>query len=261
MENFITFKNANIFFSDIGKGTVVVLLHGFLENSTMWNDIIPEISKRNRIITIDLLGHGKTDCLGYLHPMELFAETLKAVLNHLKIRKYILVGHSLGGYISLALAKMNSTNIKGLCLLNSTSYADSKERISLRKRAIEMAQKNYEPLVKMSVANLFQPKNTVLFKDQIEVVKQQALQTSLQGYIAAQEGMIIRANTNAVLAENSFKKLLIIGKQDPVLSYENSLEEAKKTNTEVVILNGGHMSYIENKLELILALKSFLKNC
>ena len=97
MQKSITFKNANISFSDTGKGSVVVLIHGVLENATMWKNLSPEISKRNRVIAIDLLGHGKTDCLGYVHTMELFAETIAEVLKELRIRKCILVGHSLGG--------------------------------------------------------------------------------------------------------------------------------------------------------------------
>jgi pimeloyl-ACP methyl ester carboxylesterase len=83
----------------------------------------------------------------------------------------------------------------------------------------------------------------------------------LQGYIAANEGMKLRSNTNAVLSENKFKKLLIIGKKDPVLDFETSLEEAKKTNTDVVVFPDGHMSYIENTVELIAVLKEFLKSC
>jgi pimeloyl-ACP methyl ester carboxylesterase len=257
----LNFKNANIFYTDEGKGTAVMMIHGFLENSTMWDKIKPELIKKNRIITVDLLGHGKSDCLGYVHSMELFAETIDAVLKHLRIRKYILVGHSLGGYISLALAKINSTKIKGLCLLNSTSYEDSEERKKLRIRANKMVQNNFENMVKLSISNLFHQKNLAAFKEQIDAVKKEALQTSLQGYIAAQEGMKLRSNSNAVLSENNFKKLLIIGEKDPVLDFQTSLEEAKKTNSELVIFPDGHMSHIENTIELIAVLKEFLKSC
>ena len=159
----LNFKNANIFYTDEGKGTAVMLIHGFLENSTMWDKIKPELIKKNRIITVDLLGHGKSDCLGYVHSMELFAETIDAVLKHLRIRKYILVGHSLGGYISLALAKINFTKIKGLCLLNSTSYEDSEERKKLRIRANKMVQNNFENMVKLSISNLFHQENLAAF--------------------------------------------------------------------------------------------------
>ncbi|PQB03067.1 alpha/beta hydrolase [Polaribacter filamentus] len=257
----LNFKNANIFYTDEGKGTAVVLIHGFLENSTMWDKIKLELIKKNRIITVDLLGHGKSDCLGYVHSMELFAETIDAVLKHLKIRKYILVGHSLGGYISLALAKINSTKIKGICLLNSTSYEDSEERKKLRTRANKMVKNNFENMVKLSISNLFHQENLAAFKNEINTVKKEALQTSLQGYIAAQEGMKLRSNSNAVLSENNFKKLLIIGEKDPVLDFETSLEEAKKTNSELVIFPDGHMSHIENTAKLITVLKDFLRRC
>ena len=107
----LDYKNAAIFYTDSGKGPAVVLIHGFLENTTMWNVIAPELSKRNRVITIDLLGHGKSDCMGYTHSMELFAETINAVLKQLRIRKCTLIGHSLGGYVALAFAENNAKKI------------------------------------------------------------------------------------------------------------------------------------------------------
>jgi pimeloyl-ACP methyl ester carboxylesterase len=261
MQQSISFKNANISFSDIGKGTVVVLIHGFLENSTMWNDIVLHLSKKNRVITIDLPGHGNSDCLGYVHSMELFAETVEAVIKHLRIRKCILVGHSLGGYVALAFAEKNSQKIKGLCLMNSTSNEDSEDRKKLRYRANKMVQQNFENMVRMSVSNLFEPKNLSKFKEEIKVVKEQALKTPVQGYIAANKGMRLRPNRNTVLADNTSKKLLIVGEKDPVLNFEASVQEAKKTNTEIVTFSGGHMSHIENKEELITVLQTFIKGC
>ena len=85
----LEYKKANIFYTDQGKGAAVVLIHGFLENSTMWGKITSELIKKNRVITIDLLGHGKSDCLGYSHSMEVFSETIEAVLKHIRIRKCI----------------------------------------------------------------------------------------------------------------------------------------------------------------------------
>jgi pimeloyl-ACP methyl ester carboxylesterase len=258
MQKSITFKNTNISFTDIGKGSAVVLLHGFLENKTMWNEIAPHLSKKNRIIAIDLLGHGKSDCLGYVHSMDLFAETIEAVLKHLKIRKYFLVGHSLGGYISLALTQRNPSKIKGLCLLNSTSNEDSQERKELRARANKMVQSNFTNMVRMSFINLFEKNSRTAFKEDIDLALQEALQTSVQSYIAANEGMRIRENRNHVLAENTFKKLIIAGKKDPILAVEIAKKEAEKTNTEIIVLNGGHMSHIENKDLLIDVLLKFI---
>ena len=257
----LEYKKANIFYTDQGKGTAIVLIHGFLENATMWDNITPELTKKNRVITIDLLGHGKSDCLGYVHSMELFSETIEAVLKHLKIRKYFLVGHSLGGYISLALSKNNPSKIKGLCLMNSTSNEDSKDRKTLRTRANKMVQNNFETMVKLSVSNLFHQENLLKFKQEIEVVKKEALQTSIQGYIAANEGMKNRPNLNQFLKESSFKKLIITGEKDPVLNFESSKEEAENTNSKLVVFPDGHMSHIENKTLLISTLKNFIKRC
>ena len=261
MQKSLTFKNANISFSDQGKGTAVVLIHGFLENATMWKNVVPEISKRNRVVTIDLLGHGKTDCLGYIHTMELFAEIIAAVLKALRIRKCVLVGHSLGGYIALAFAEKYPQKVKGLCLMNATSNEDTLERKALRLRANKMIANNFRNMVRMSFTNLFGPKSKTIFKEEVGLAVFEALQTPMQGYIAAQEGMQLRANRNHVLTDNSFKKLLIIGKNDPVLDFETSLDEAEKTNSAIVVFQNGHMPHIENKLELSNALKEFMKIC
>ena len=83
----------------------------------------------------------------------------------------------------------------------------------------------------------------------------------MQGYIAAQEGMQLRANRNHVLTDNSFKKLLIISKKDPVLDFKTSLKEAEKTDSAIVVFENGHMPHIENKLALNDALKEFMKIC
>jgi len=261
MQKSISFKKATISFSDIGKGTAVVLLHGFLENTSMWKDVIPQLSKRNRIIAIDLLGHGKSDCLGYVHSMELFAESVAAVLKHLRIRKCVVVGHSLGGYVALAFAEKYPQKIKGICLMNATSIEDDAERKTLRLRANKMIQKNFENMVRMSFTNLFGEKSRSLFKVEIKAALQEALKTPIQGYIAGQEGMRIRPNRTAVLTENNFKKLIIIGEKDPVLDLETSLNEAKKTNSEVLVFPEVHMSHIENAPALNLALTSFVKHC
>ena len=221
----LNYKNASVFYTDTGKGTTIVLLHGFLENASMWNEIASELSKRNRVVTIDLLGHGSSDCLGYVHSMELFAEVLEAVLKQLRIRRLILIGHSLGGYVALSFAERNPQKVKGLCLMNSTSHEDSYERKQLRDRANVMIQKNFTNLVRMSFTNLFSETSRKKYVDQINRALNEALQTSVQGYIAGQEGMKLRPNRNHVLAENNFKKMIIIWKKDPVLEVQKLTEE------------------------------------
>jgi len=259
----LNYKKAAVFYTDTAtsKGTTIVLLHGFLENASMWNEISSELSKRNRIVTIDLLGHGRSDCLGYLHSMELFSETVEAVLKQLRIRKCIVIGHSLGGYVALAFAERNPQKIKGLCLLNATSNEDDQERKQLRTRANMMIQNNFTNMVRMSFTNLFSEVSRVNYADEIKNGLDEALKTSVQGYIAGQEGMKLRPNRNHVLAKNDFKKMIITGRKDPVLDIQKSIEEAEKTNSKLIIFPDGHMSHIENFGKLIIVLKNFIRDC
>ena len=259
----LNYKKAAVFYTDTAtsNGTTIVLLHGFLENASMWNEISSELSKRNRIVTIDLLGHGRSDCLGYLHSMELFSETVEAVLKQLRIRKCIVIGHSLGGYVALAFAERNPQKIKGLCLLNATSNEDDQERKQLGTRANMMIQNNFTNMVRMSFTNLFSEVSRVNYADEIKNGLDEALKTSVQGYIAGQEGMKLRPNRNHVLAKNDFKKMIITGRKDPVLDIQKSIEEAEKTNSKLIIFPDGHMSHIENFAKLIIVLKNFIKDC
>lgn len=258
-QKFITHKNVQLAFSSYGKGNTIVLLHGFLENSTMWRNYIPTLSKRNRVVCIDLLGHGNSECLGYVHSMDEMASAVKSVLNFLKIRKIMLIGHSMGGYVSLAFAEMYPKMIKSICLLNSTAQADNEERKSVRKKAIKMAQINYESLVIMSINNLFTADTRKQFLSEIEDCKKQALKTSVQGYIACTEGMRLRPNREDVLNSLEIKKIHIIGKKDPILNVRSVVEEAKRTNTPIFMLSNGHMSHIENEIELKSILVNFIK--
>ncbi len=255
----IIYKNTAISYSDIGKGSTVVLLHGFLENKTMWKDLAPNLSKKNRVLSIDLLGHGETECLGYVHSMEENAEIVKAVLSHLKIRKAVIIGHSMGGYVALAFAEMFPTTIKGLVLLNSTAKEDSHERKINRARAIKAVKQNYINFVRMSIANLFSENKRDQLKNEIENVKLEALKTPLQGIVASLEGMKIRKDRQFILKETDFSKLLILGKNDGVLLYKDHFSQFIDTNTELISFPEGHMSHIENKDELEKVIDNFLR--
>jgi pimeloyl-ACP methyl ester carboxylesterase len=256
----LLYKNTQISYSDSGKGTAVVLLHGFLENKTMWDVYVTELSKRNRIITIDLLGHGKTESLGYVQTMEENADVIHEVLSKLRIRKAILVGHSMGGYVALAFAELYPENMKGLVLLNSTSKEDSSERKKNRDRAIKAVKKDYETFIRLSIANLFSEENReILLIKEIEAVKIQALQTPLQGIVASLEGMKVRKDREFLLHTTTYPKLLILGKKDPVLNYDENLEQIKGTDVELVTFPDGHMSSIENQAEMLNVFADFFK--
>ncbi len=254
-------KGINLFYTDTGKGSAIVLLHGFLENLTMWDTIVPHLSKRNRVICLDLLGHGQTECLGYVHTMEAMAEAINTVLQYLKIRRSVFIGHSMGGYVALAFAETFPDSVKGLCLLNSTARADSVEKRQHRDRAIKVVKQNHKSFIRMAITDLFRPKNRVIFSNEVRRVKKEALKTPLQGIVAALEGMKIRNDREVLLHFSPYKKMMILGKKDPILAYPDILEQLLNTDVRLVELPDGHMSYIENFEETLKAIKSFVKSC
>jgi pimeloyl-ACP methyl ester carboxylesterase len=253
------FKNTSISYSDNGKGTAIVLLHGFLENQKMWDNYIEAFSKKNRVITIDLLGHGDTECMGYVHSMEDNADAVHAVLAELRIRKAILVGHSMGGYVSLAFAELYPENVKGLVLLNSTARADSTERQLNRSRAIKAVKKSYIGFVSLAIANLFSENNRERLVEEIEHTKKEALKTPLQAIIASLEGMKTRSDKEVLLHLSPYPKMLILGEKDTIVPYQEAKEQIENTEVQLVTFPDGHMSHIENHDELTKVLLQFFK--
>lgn len=255
----ILYKNTKISYTDSGSGTAIVLLHGFLENKKMWQEYVTLFSEKHRVITIDLLGHGESDCLGYVHAMEDNANAVQEVLKHLKIEKATILGHSMGGYVGLAFAELFPNNIQKLVLLNSTSREDTHEKKLNRTRAIKAVKQNAINFVSLAIGNLFSENNRTQLADEIEKVKIQALKTPLQGIVASLEGMKIRKDREALLQKNLFPVLLILGKQDPVLNYDESISQIEDTTAELVSFEDGHMSHIENKEELKVILLDFFQ--
>jgi len=225
----------------------------------MWKEIIPHLAKKNKVISIDLLGHGSTENLGYIHTMEEQAKMVKFVLNYLKLRKYTFIGHSMGGYIALAFAELFPKNIKKLCLMNSSAQADSADKKRNRDRAIRAVKHSPKIFVKMAIPNLFSEVNKTNFAKEIKLVTQEALQTSPQGIIAAMEGMKIRKDRTSILKTTNFPILMIISKLDPALAYQDLINQTKNTPISIREFPDGHMSHIENKNELINTLVQFIK--
>ena len=255
----LEYKGTELFYSVVGKGETIVLLHGFLESSTMWRDLIPHISNTHHVVCVDLLGHGQTGCLGYIHTMEQMAEAVEAVLSHLKVKKATLIGHSMGGYVALAFAEQYPENVEGLCLMNSTAMDDSPEKKLNRDRAIEAVKQNHRSFIRLSIANLFRPKNRMVFTEEIESIKEEALQFPIQGIIAALEGMKIRKNRVGLFRNAKYKKMMIIGRKDPALQYNTLIDQIKDSDVEMVEFPDGHMSYIENKEEFTYSIMHFIE--
>ncbi len=258
----IKFKGINVSFTDNGKGKAVVFLHGFLGDKTVWDYYTKQLaSTTTRIITIDLLGHGSTQCLSYLHTMEEMAEAVFEVLKHLKLRKYYLVGHSMGGYVSMALAENYPDDIKGLCMFHSSAKADSLPKQKDRDRAIKVVKRNAKIFIDEAIPNLF---NTNFKPNTLAINKSKkiALTISKQGIVAALEGMKIRLDREIILKFAPYPVLYIIGKEDNVLPYQDLIKQASlaQGGSYQLLDNVGHMGFFETKKQCLEILKKFISH-
>lgn len=257
---YATYKKSNIYFSEHGKGPTVVLIHGFLENSSMWKAFLAELKKRYRVILIDLPGHGKSECFGYTHTMEEMASCVNVVLKKQKIRKVKLVGHSLGGYVALAFADLYPDKTKGICLFFSTSRADSPQKKKDRNRAIAVVKENHKSFIRTAFPMLFRSKFRRSKKDLIKAAKEEALSTSKQGIIAALEGMKKRPSREILLKFPPYPVHIISGERDPIIPVQTMRQQMTRSEnvTGVVLKEPGHMGHIEAPEECLEELLRFL---
>ena len=243
------FKQGNIYYEVHGKknGRAIVFLHGFLGSSQIWLNYISKFTGSYKVILIDLPGHGKSDCYGYIHTMELMAESVKAVLDELNLRKYILVGHSMGGYVSLAFAELFSDNLKGLVLYHSTALADSDIKKLERTRSINLVKRNKSNYVRGAILNLFNPNLLQFFEPEIEFAENIAKNTSLRAIIDCLEGMKQRLNREVILKFADYPVLFLAGKKDKVIPFETVEAQSKlpRQAYTAFLKQAAHMSMFE----------------
>ena len=256
----LDFKGGQIHYSKKGKGKAVILLHGFLEDLGIWNDYSERLSERYHVICPDLPGHGKSSNFGYCHTMEFMAEAVMAILKEHKIRRFHLIGHSMGGYVSMAIAEKFPDNIRGICMFHSTSDSDSEQKKKERLKVIKVVQKKKDFFIGESIPNLF---NTSFkpYKKEIAVISKMARAMTIQGIIAAIEGMRIRKNREIVMKFAPYPVLYLIGKKDNILPHKKLMEESLlNPNSEYVLMeNCGHMGFAEDKETCYSAIVKFLR--
>jgi pimeloyl-ACP methyl ester carboxylesterase len=256
---FAEFKKSKIHYTDTGKGRVLVLLHGFLGSHEVWSEFVKKLSKKFRVIAIDLPGHGESPSIGYYHSMELLAQGVKAVLDKAGVRRYIITGHSMGGYVALTFAELFPENVSGLCLFNSTSYADSEEKKKERGKVIRLVKKEHRHYVAEVVTSLFAPENVAKLPKEIEKVKNIATKISQQAIINTLEGMKERKSRDLILKFGEFPVLFIIGKKDGVIDFETMYSQMAlcKYPSVLMLENSGHMSFYEAPKETVKELELF----
>jgi pimeloyl-ACP methyl ester carboxylesterase len=257
----IIFKDKKISFAESGKGKTIVLLHGFAESSKIWDSFRDELSEFFRVIVIDLAGHGKSESLEPVHSMELQADVVYEVLKQRKVKKCFMVGHSMGGYVTLAFASKYPEMLKGICLFHSHPYPDSIEDRKNRIRTIKLVEQDKFGFVANFIPSLFPQGSRRKFSKEIKKLVERAKEFPKEGIIAALEGMKIRKNQLALLRSINVPVLFILGLKDSKAPLDRlwKMVSHPRQSECLILRNVGHMGYIEAPEETLSTIKAFAK--
>jgi len=257
----IKFQKKSINYTDAGKGKTIVLLHGFTESLKIWTSFVTRLSKKYRVITIDLPGHGKSDCIGKIHSMELMAEVVFTVLKKLKAGKCLMAGHSMGGYVTLAFAAKYPEMLRGICIFHSHCFSDTGAEKENRNRTIAIVNQDKFSYVAQFIPSLFPVEIHKKFSGQIERLIRRASKMTNEGVVAAIEGMKIREDQSDVLKNTTLPVLFILGQKDsraPAARIWEMISLPAVSET-LLLRECGHMGYIEAPDETFNSLICFIR--
>jgi len=256
-----SYQKKNINYTDDGKGKVIVLLHGFTESLKIWDSFATQLSKKYRVVTIDLPGHGKSDCFGGIHNMEFFAEVVFSLLKKFRIGKCLMVGHSMGGYVTLAFAERYPNLLRGFSLFHSHCFADTQAEQENRNRTIGIVSQDKFSYVAQFIPSLFPVEVHKKYAKQIQRMIQRASKMPKEGVIAALEGMKARKDQLELLRATKLPILFIIGLKDSRAPVTRLWEmvTAPAVSEILVLRDCGHMGYIESPEKTYEAVAGFAR--
>ena len=255
----IPYHSSNIYYRIIGEGKPVVLIHGFGEDGDIWNRQVEFLKELYKFIIPDLPGSGKSTIIRsqLTVGIEAYAETIMAILSEEDIGQCSMIGHSMGGYITLAFAEKYPQLLSKIGLVHSSAYADNEEKKSVRLKAIEFIKKNgaYE-FLKTSIPGLFKPpdgsKSSTKLSDDSKpsdcyLLIEKGRSFSDEALIQYYRAMIARPDRTNVLKDFNGSILFIIGEHDLAVPFQQSLQQSYLPHQSHihVLRNSAHMGILE----------------
>lgn len=256
------YKNKKVNYACLGEGNPVMLLHGFGEDSRIWKHQIDFLKNHCRLIIPDLPGCGESEEIEEISSLNELAELIKALAEkEIPDETFTLIGHSMGGYTTLAFVKKYPEMLNAFGLFHSSSYADNSEKLEVRKKNIDFISKHGSKAYSdVSVPNLFAESTQKNQPKLIEELKQICSEISPSVLIQYTKAMMAREDTTSVL--NAFKKpiLFIIGVHDNAVPLSASLEQCHipENSTVHILQESGHVGMWEQTNLCNQYLKAFI---
>lgn len=255
------YKGVKLSYSDQGSGIPVLLVHGYLESARIWESFVPILSEKHRVICPDLPGHGLSGVWGNLHSMENLAEALIAILDLEQLDKVFLVGHSMGGYVTMAFADLFPERLYGYSLFHSTCFSDTVEKKQNREREISLVlcdKKNQ--IINVNIPKAFANDNVERLSEEVAKARSIALDCPDNGVVALLNGMKSRPDRSRVLQDPSIPLLLIGGERDNYIPSEVFEKLTRLAPHAMVsrLAESGHMGFVEEPGKAAAVISEFL---
>ncbi len=250
----ISVNQLTVSYTDEGpdKAPVIIFIHAFPLNKSMWNNQVEALSLNYRVIAYDIRGHGKSDVGSGDFSIEIFVNDLITLMDTLKIKKAMLCGLSMGGYIALNAIVNYPKRFDALILCDTNCVADTQEIREKRMNTIESIKNDgLEHYAEESLKKLFTPESFVTNKEKTAVVQTMILETNVQSICKTIFALSRRQETCSRLADIKVHVLIMVGEKDELTPPSDSILMQKMINGSLlnIIEHAGHLSNIENSYE------------
>lgn len=249
-------------YNKYGEGLPVVLIHGFGEDSHIWDHQVAALAEQYRLIIPDLPGTGRSAPM-QAPGMESLADGIADILEKEKIGKCVLIGHSMGGYITLAFAEKYPEKLLGFGLVHSTAFADSESKKEARKKSIEfIRQHGSKSFLETATPNLFAEKNRLPMAKTILSIVETNAGILPETLIAFYNAMMLRPDRTGILKSTPVPVLFIAGKEDQAVPFPDTMQQVHLPELSYIYILGqsGHMGMLEETEKCNVAINRFLSD-
>lgn len=255
----ITHKGKTISYRTKGRGPLVLLLHGFGEDGTIWEgqyDLFPQ----HQLVVPDLPGTGDSELLAEMS-MDSMATIVKAVIDAEGGDKSILIGHSMGGYVALAFAERYPESLRAFGLFHSSAFADSEEKKETRRKGIRFIQEHgAAEFLKTATPNLYSPQSREAHPEWVREHLAATHNFSADALVSYYMAMIDRPDRTAVLEQSKVPVLFVMGRHDVAVPLQDGLKQCHLPPLSYIHIldETGHMGMIEEKANTAELLSAFV---
>jgi len=261
VEKIILYQHKKIFYLSIGSGDPVMLVHGFGEDGNVWDKQVEHLKNKYHLIVPDLPGSGRSEMIDDMS-MDGMAEVLHTIIHEENIDKCTVIGHSMGGYITLALVENYWNHINSFGLFHSSAFADTEEKKETRKKGIDFIKQNgaFE-FLKAGTPNLFSPNSKLQIPNSIDSFIDSLKDFTPEALISYYEAMISRPDRTSILKNTKNPVLFIAGEHDNAIPLNDVLKQCHLPEKSYfhVLKKSGHMGMMEETENANRILEEFLQ--